>query len=116
MDQSDFLEFNYRSDNIPKTTFYCVSLYMVDRAYGGAEEGGWWFTYGDPCLEHGDLTRLFTDEASALAYLDELQAKADEMNVGRYEISSMASNGRYQAIIDFDHYPRSFPEEQPRYE
>ena len=27
---------------------YTVAVFEVDRAYGGPEEGGWWFDYGQP--------------------------------------------------------------------
>lgn len=26
---------------------YIVALYRIDRAYGGPEEGGWWYDTGD---------------------------------------------------------------------
>ena len=27
---------------------FAVNLYLVDRAYGGSEEGGWYFDCGEP--------------------------------------------------------------------
>lgn len=106
----------YDCRNIPKPKFYCVSLYMVDRAYGGHEEGGWWFDCGEPCLDYSADTRIFDNEDDALEYLDTLQGKANKMNKGRYEISSVLSDGQFRAIMDCGHYPQPFPERKPRYE
>ena len=33
--------------------FFMVSVYLVDRAYGGPEEGGWYYDTGEPVAEEG---------------------------------------------------------------
>ena len=47
-----------------------VSLYETERAYGGPEEGGWW--YDEYKLEG---SKAFTDEEEALDYRDWLRDK-----------------------------------------
>ena len=96
---------------------YCISVYMVDRAYGGPEEGGWWYDYGDPVLENGIPTPVFVhslDEAFSIR--DEMDKKLDDFNKGRPSIDSVLSQGRYEAVIDTDRLPRHFPETRPYYE
>jgi hypothetical protein len=102
----------------PEVKFYCVSIYLVDRAEGGPEEGGWWYTYGDPAPSHAHLTRIFkgTDEEAANEYAHELRQVCGELNVGRRPISSMASIGQYDVVIDEDGYPAHFPAQRPFYE
>lgn len=93
---------------------HTVSIYLIDRAYGGPEEGGWWFTYGEPQVtEH---LRAFSDKEEAEAYRESLQPILQEMNEGRPNINSVLSEGLYVAIIDEDEFPAPFPKERPQYE
>ena len=95
------------------TTFF-VSIYRIDLAYGGPEEGGWWYQCGEPVI--GPELRAFTSRDEAEAYRDELAAGAvAEMNEGLPEIHSVNSEGRYVAIIDEDAYPAAYPTERPHY-
>jgi hypothetical protein len=106
-----------RPDPVP--TWWSVAVFMVDRAYGGPEEGGWWYDYGYPVkdAEMAPLLRIFNDEDKARAYRNELQTKLDaEMNVGRVGIGSVLSDGVYQAVVTDDDYPKAYPSERPRFE
>jgi len=96
--------------------FYCVSIYMVDRAYGGSEEGGWWYDCGEPALEYAEHTRIFTTLEDARAYREELHELCGELNVGRRDIGSVLSDGQYAAIVDWGHYPTAYPATRPHYE
>lgn len=101
----------------PKGAFFCVSIYNIDRAYGGPEEGGWWYTYGEPEMSLGEHTLIFTDWVSANDYREQLEETLlDALNEGRPDISSVLSIGRYSVVIDVGHYPRPFPERTPHYE
>ena len=40
---------------------FTIAFYEIDRAYGGSEEGGWWFDTGR--LER--IARTFKNEAAA---------------------------------------------------
>ena len=92
---------------------WVVCMFLVDRAYGGAEEGGWWYTYGDPVLT--SHMRVFTDHAEAMAYVQSLDAELDRMNKGRPSISSVNSMGRFDALV-CDGWPKAFPNRIPHYE
>ena len=103
-----------------------VNVYLVDRAYGGPEEGGWWFNYGQPA-DPGDLDPMHAKDGVTLpvsgATVDwqkraEMLADAcHELNDGdrRSDISSIASEGRYEVRVE-EHAPRTWPESQPYYE
>jgi hypothetical protein len=107
----------------PDGQWWWVGLYLVDRDYGGPEEGGWWYDYGVHVLANeypeGFAPRAFAikDRAAARAYCDEIQAAADPMNEGRREIGSVLSTGRYEAkMLDGDTLPLRWPEQRPTYD
>ncbi len=89
---------------------YYVNLYLIDRGYGGPEEGGWWYEYG----EFIEPAALFTDEDEALAYARKLNDD-NPMNEGRPDISSVNSMGRYTYLVQ-DRPGRDYPEARPYYE
>ena len=99
--------------------FWCVSIYEIDRAYGGREEGGWWFDYGQPCedKEAAMMLRVFDDHDEAFEYRDSIEDKVSEMNEkqGRREPGSVLCGGYLVAYVQ-DHLPKPFPEETPTYE
>lgn len=92
---------------------YTVSLYLIDKAFGGREEGGWWFTYGEP--EPSIHMRAFATEEEAQAYRKTLEPVLAELNEGLPSIDSVLSRGVYDFIID-EGLPRAFPETRPHYE
>jgi len=92
---------------------WVVCLYLMDRAYGGAEEGGWYYTYGDPVLT--THLRCFALLEDAWLYARSLDPLVDQVNEGRPSISRVASEGEYAAII-CDGWPKHFPEDTPHYE
>lgn len=97
--------------------FFVVSVYLVDRAFGGYEEGGWYYTYGIPQREATPLLRTFRAEDEAYAYMQRLQRALDvTWNHGRHDIGSVLSEGEYRAIVDENEMPHHFPQEIPHYE
>lgn len=107
-------------DGEPAYAFITAAIYLGNLAYGGGEEGGWWYDEGDPSDEprHALLTRVFLigDEETAYAYCrDVLAPVVAAANVGRRERSSVISNGTYEARVT-EGYPRPFPTRRPRYE
>ena len=95
---------------------YTVSICMVDRAYGGPEEGGWWYDVSAPCDEYASYTRGFEIQASAHRYADRLEKGVlANLNAGRRPLSSVISTGIYRAIV-FDGNPRQLPVVKPHYE
>lgn len=120
-----------------KAPFWTVAIYLCDRAYGGPEEGGWWYDCGervDHVLEGinpNSLLTVFTGEGTvykdtdeqsageqeAHAYAALLQAQLDAtVNKGRRPISSVLSEGQYFARAYPGHPPTHFPATRPHYE
>lgn len=97
--------------------FYTVAPCLADRAYGGPEEGGWWYDHGEPC-EDPDLPMpsVHASRADANAARAAMQAQLDAgPNVGRPPKGSVLSRGTYEAVA-FEGYPKAWPERAPRYE
>lgn len=97
-------------------SYFTVRVYMQDMAYGGPEEGGWYYTYGKAASEFGHMTRAFKTRDAARLYLDEIGAEIDAANKGRRPISSVLSDGVYAAMIYEGEAPMGFPAEVPHYE
>jgi hypothetical protein len=110
-----------KADRLP----YVVALYKNDRARGGPEEGGWYYDCGEwirPSLEdrgfqNYDIPRYFTNEDDANEYArrgnDYLN---DTVNVGRRDISSVLSEGRYEMeVMRGDTPPEYWPAQRPHY-
>lgn len=103
--------------------FWTVAIYLIDRYYGGPEEGGWFYTGGDRIDHELDgvskqcLLMVFTEEEAANKACTDLNVALDKtINVGRRDIGSMLSQGRYTAEVYNGHPPKHFPETRPHYE
>jgi len=93
-------------------TTYIVAVYLCDRAYGGPEEGGWWFDYG----EHVRTVRTFKNEERAIAFCRRMNDLLRMfVNKGRRDISSVLSEGQYFAEVHEDFAPKHYPEQRPHY-
>ena len=97
---------------MPRTT-HIVAIYAIDRAYGGPEEGGWWY-------DTGTLERIVAIRHSEEGAF-ELARRADRLlshiERDRRDIGSMAYGGERHAAEVFETTaPRFFPEERPHYE
>lgn len=100
---------------LDRMPIYYVTVYECDKAFGGSEEGGWWYTYGEPQLD--GRNKCFHDLKEAQNYRDMLAIDLDlDDNKGRRSIDSMASDGEARAIIDADCFPEPFPRRRPHYE
>lgn len=103
--------------------FWTVAVYLVDKAYGGPEEGGWWYDCGervDHALEgvpSNFILMVFQTAEAANEAATVLQGILDStVNVGRRDISSVLSTGRYHAEVYNGHPPHHYPERTPHYE
>ena len=96
---------------------YTVAIYLVDRAFGGHEEGGWWYECGEPANELAAKTRGFARENDANRYAEKLNRSAviAELNEGRPEASSVLSRGQYAAVV-CQGFPAPFPATRPQFE
>jgi hypothetical protein len=93
---------------------YTVAVLLEDRAFGGHEEGGWYYDYGIPVSLSIAPQRRFKTRAKAQGYLNKLQPLIARINEGRYPVSSVLSDGIYRAYI-FGGKPRSYPDYIPHY-
>ncbi len=94
-----------------------VGIYMVDRAPGGPEEGGWFYDVGerytafDPIVCRGNA-QCRTAHALAEKYIED-----HRMNVGRHDPSSVLCEGWYASwAFDGSVAPEHFPATIPHYE
>jgi len=95
---------------------YFVTVYLTDLAYGGAEEGGWYYGCGE--REKGRRIFAFDDEDHAEKFCFRYNRRLCKwVNKGRRSISSVLSQGEYTACFYEDKFPPDYyPEERPYYE
>jgi hypothetical protein len=92
---------------------FVVAFYEIDRAYGGPEEGGWWF-------DCGDLVRVFAVcKSEDRAY--EIARRANDLlqvlqRCKRSVGSVLYSGGRHTAMVFENTAPAAFPPGRPHYE
>lgn len=96
------------NDN-PQRRWY-VNAYEQDRAYGGPEEGGWWFDWGTPLASIPVHNLEEAKQAYDLLY-DRLSEEYDD---GR-DIHSVLHSGSLAIRTEID-VAEMYPEETPRYE
>lgn len=95
---------------------WTVAVYLVDRAYGGPEEGGWYYDCSEPADEYASFTVGFTDEGAADRHAAMLNGQYGPIwNEGRREISSVLSEGQYRAMAR-EGNPKPWPAIKPHYE
>jgi|TARA_R110002020_G_scaffold161298_4_gene346381 hypothetical protein len=104
-----------------------VNVYLVDRAYGGPQEGGWWFTYGTPAQDsdlyyaesdvgQGQYVKASVRTVDVEQRREAAQAVCDALNDNRRsDIGSVLSEGRYEVAVE-SHPPKPWPEQTPYYE
>jgi len=108
-------------DCIPGRIFW-VAVYDTDRAFGGREEGGWWFDYGtlvsDGKLyaEIGLLPSVHTHLSDARKAQTAMRLALAPLNEGNPEIGSVLCRGVYAAEIHENELPPFYPAERPQYE
>jgi hypothetical protein len=93
---------------------FIVAVYLEDRAYGGPEEGGWWYNAGELVR----VIRVFRNEDKAYAFTRRMNdLLAVTLNKGRPSTGSMLSQGRYVADAHEGNAPLAhYPETRPHYE
>lgn len=104
--------------------FWSVAIYLVDKAFGGPEEGGWWFDVSvrvDELLPDLDaeyaLPRFFVEHNAAADWAATVNLHlAAGPNNGRRDIGSVLSEGVYVAYVHPGYPVHHTPERTPRYE
>lgn len=108
-----------------------VNAYLTNRAYGGPEEGGWWYDTGelldtkpltlthpvgsdeDEVITHRDLN---IDDAHAVALIEiALWEKHEHLHDERHEVGSVICDGRLELSLDTGP-GASYPQDRPHYE
>lgn len=95
-------------------TIYSVAIYNEQLAYGGPEEGGWWYDAGEIVARP---VRYFRDEEQAFAYARRINRHLHNLinDRKRYRYSDVNSDGRIVADVHAGHPPQFYPQERPRY-
>jgi hypothetical protein len=89
-----------------------LAFYETDRAYGGPEEGGWWYDAGTFVRVIG----LFLDEAAAVRAQQRANRLLDRLQQHRTPVSSVTyTGGRYRALTFTGLPPAHYPAERPSY-
>lgn len=90
-----------------------VNEYVVERRYGGPEEGGWWYDAGRFVRQHG----AFVSEIRAEELFERLLPRIEQQNDGKAPLDSVGSIGvgRHELMID-EHPGRNYPDRVPHYE
>lgn len=83
-----------------------VNVYLVDRAYGGAEEGGWWYDCGEP------VASIPCDDPDEAIRVRDLMALKFP-NTGKS--SSVLGGEDYRVSIEME-FARPYPAVRPHYE
>lgn len=95
-----------------------ANLYLQDRAYGGPEEGGWWYDVRTPAdgdwdtepPQHGH----FPTPDEALAAAEQLQEWCERENFNRRPPSSVLSEGHF--VVRVEAWPAEpSPKNRPHY-
>lgn len=119
MTEAEKLVAQFKEDAAQARKFYTVAIYMEDLAYGGPEEGGWYYDTAQLVTEPeaAQFLRGFDKEAEARAYAKELNSTImPQWNEGRPDISSVLSEGCYRAIVSEGMPQPYYPETRPHYE
>ena len=96
---------------------FTVAITLADMAWGGYEEGGWWYRYSIPQDDLIEHLRGFTDREDAIHYAIRLDNTiCAELNEGRPSINEINSLGIYSAEVYENSYPRPLPDRKPHYE
>lgn len=85
--------------------WWAVAVYTSNRAYGGPEEGGWWYSCGE-LTEHAKI-RFFDRYQDAYDYSQELWAWCLEENKDRGD-EKLVVRGFTEQMPD-THYPKTRP-------
>jgi hypothetical protein len=88
-----------------------VNVYFIERAYGGPEEGGWWYNQGEFLTEEGS----YASRKDALAKAKEvhdtlhLSASCSRLLLPGWEVDNLK-------VRTETHQGRNFPRRKPHYE
>ena len=91
-------EVRIHTEDSREAKWWAVAVYDVDQAYGGPEEGGWWYDIGH--LVCHAMVRFFTDLEEAKEYQKSLREWADAND---YRVVG------FTETMPVRHYPKTKP-------
>jgi hypothetical protein len=97
---------------------FWIHKHEVAQAYGGPEEGGWWYETGEPCGDWQplpfDIEEVAVAKCRALNEAERERAKREE----QYEYTSVLSHrsNHYAYSIEETSVMVAYPERRPHYE
>lgn len=92
---------------------YYVTIYNLYQNYGGPEEGGWYYTEG---IRMGS-PKAFLSKIKAYKFKERAQKCMDEWHPeNARDLSSVLSEGCFNAEVSQDYPVEHFPTERPYYE
>lgn len=93
-----------------------VNTHLVTQVYGGPEEGGWWYTKGQPIESLRVELGADPDAAKGLELLKKAaQCWCDKENAERPDLYASNSRGVYEVRVQ-DGFAEHYPKERPHYE
>ena len=81
-----------------------VNIYVTESRYGGAEEGGWYYTAGEPV----ECAGQFSQHDDAIALADKIRGQLKDPETYHIGVNSMK-------VLVQDHPPKPYPSERPFY-
>lgn len=92
---------------------YLLSFYEIDRAYGGPEEGGWWYD----CGTHVRTFAVYHDKQKAYEMAYKANRILSRLQKNKRPVGSVIyGGGRHSVIVHKNRAPEFFPEKRPHYE
>ncbi len=101
---------SFEEDAAARRDFH-LNEYLTDRAFGGGEEGGWWYDTGVFVKSHG----TFPSRAEAWAARDGLDDYLAERRERLHDPSSVLCTGWPELLVE-QRPGANFPARPPRYE
>lgn len=90
-----------------------LAIYEVDRAWGGAEEGGWWYD----CGQLARIIAVIHDKERARAICTRANRLLHHLQRCKRPVGSITYVGGRHTVLAFeDIAPKFFPEQRPHYE
>ena len=106
----------------PAPSLFWVAACLVRRAFGGREDGGWFFDERTLVTDPAVYQRLngapaaFLSESEAEAHAGRLRVHLPRLNAGRRPLGSVLSDGLYDVeVIEAATLPPVWPQTRPRY-
>ena len=93
-----------------RNKYWYVNTYECGRAYGGPEEGGWWYAYGTPI----EKSIVCATEEEAWEKREERVNAWAEYNASHEPIENVNGDGVIRVFVE-THRATAFPKSRPYY-